>query len=30
MIERKKEKKNKHNNVMDYKKLCYQQYNTII
>lgn len=25
-----KEKKNKHNNVMDYKKLCYQQYNKII
>lgn len=25
-----KEKKNKHNKVMDYKKLCYQQYNKII
>lgn len=25
-----KEKKNKHNSVMDYKKLCYQQYNKVI
>lgn len=25
-----KEMKNKHNKVMGYKKLCYQQYNTII
>lgn len=24
-----KEKKNKHNKVMDYKKLCYQQYNKV-